>query len=248
MSATLILPGHTEMAFLRENLELLKDFSVIQTGDKLGKITKTIYIDLTFDIYRKDVTPSQLYSLFSENEQYLAHIDMENTRLFVLRNYPFRSNRIDLLIKQKVIDTYVSVLGEFHKVRTLHLPTVVSRHAFGVSQNPVVSVVNSIRLGNAESSRFKKNSRFFVIYDRDLLGFFMKHLEDSKKENGVVEGIEMSLEDVCARTSSVAGQAAVQFDSSNLIQYEYPPETAEQSPAVNYEFEDMIMDITSNLF
>lgn len=248
MSATLILPGHTEMAYIRENLEMLKDFSVIQSGNKLGRITKTIYLDLTFDIYQKAVTPSHLYSLFSENEQYLSQIDPEHVRLFALKNYPFRSNRIDLLIKQKVIDTYISVLGEFHRVKVLHVPTVISRHAFGVSQNPAVTLVNAIRLGNAESVKFKKNSRYFVIYDRDLLGFFMKHQEDVKKENAVVEGIEMSLEDICTRTSSVAGQSAVQFDSANLIQHEYPPETAEQSQAVNYEFEDMIMDITSNLF
>ena len=61
-------------------------------------------------------------------------------------------------------------------------------------------------------------------------------------------GVEISLEEVCARTSSVAGQGAVQFDNANLLQYEYPPDTAELAKAVNYEFEDMVMDITSNLF
>lgn len=248
MSSTLILPGHTEMTYLRENLEMLKDFSVVQSGNKLGRITKTVYLDLTFDIYQKTITPSTLYSLFSENEQYLSQIDPGNVRLFALRSYPFRSNRIDLLLKQKVIDTYLSVLSEFHRVKTVHIPTVFSRHAFGVSQNPVVTLVNSIRLGTAETSRFKKNSRYFVLYDRDLVGFFMKHQDDTRRENTVIEGVEISLEEVSARTSSVAGQAAVQFDSANLIQYEYPPETAEQFRAVNYEFEDMVMDITSNLF
>lgn len=247
MSATLILPGQTELKALQDNLTLLKDFTVVPFGEKLHKITRTVYFDLTFDIYQKSLTPSLLYSMFSESEQTVGQIALENVQIVALKSYPFRSNRIDLLVKQKLIDSYASVLAEFHRAKIVTVPMVISRHALTAVQNPPAGIIQSIRQGSAETSKFKKNSRFIVIYDRDLLGFFMNP-EGPPAGNTVIDGHELTLEEIATRTMNVAGQAPVQFDSSNLIQYEYPQETAGRFQSVHYEFEDMIMDITSNLF
>ncbi len=247
MSSTLIMPDFTEIRAIKEKIEMLKELSIIPAGEKIQKITKRIYLDMTFDLFNKNITPSFLYQFFSDMEPVVNLLNMESTALICMKNYPFRTNLKHLLQKQKILDFYINILTEFFSANILYIPTIISRNSFQITNNPPIRIINALRLDNTEYIHIRKNSRFVIIYDRDLIDIFMRPAEEMKK-NLILEGIEISLEDICNQTRDFTGDSPVSFDQTNFINYEYPETTTDSINMINYDFKNMIMDITSFLF
>lgn len=247
MSLTLILPEQSELKAVQENLESLKDVHIISIEDRLDKITKKTYIDLSLDIFNRIFTSGSLYRIFEHLEVFLSRLESSGSEIFLIRSYPFRTNVKHFLVLQKIIDDYSSTLTEFFDIRQIFLPTVISRHCYQGSCSPPGKIINALRMDHTETIKLKRNSRFFVIYDRDVIEFLLRPDED-KKKHIIIEGIEMSLEEIYEKTKPISGETPIQFDSQNFLNYEYPISPAESYQSINYSFEDMLIDITSNLF
>ena len=247
MSFTLILPEQSELKSLQENLESLKDVQIISIDDHLEKITRKTYIDLSLDIFNRNITPATLYRIFENLEEMLARMESTGSEIFLIRIYPYRTNIKSFLILQKIMDNYTSTLTEYYGVRQIFLPTVISRHCFQGACSPPGRIINALRMDHSESIKIKKTSRFFVIYARDVLEFLFRP-EEEKKNHIIIEGIEMSLEEIYEKTKPFSGETPIRFDSQNFLNYEYPISPAEPFHSINYTFEDMLIDITSNLF
>ncbi len=247
MFSTLILPENTDLYAIKEKLEMLRDFTIIPSGIMPQKNTTNIFLDLTFDLYNKIVTPSYLYKFFSESESILNSLISENNMLILLKCYPFRTNIKQYQHKQKLIDNFIEILVEFYKAKILTVPTIVSRHCFQLINNPPILIINALRLEKSENIKIKKSSRFFLLYERDFLEVLMNP-GDKLSKNMILEGVELSLDEIYSRTQKVTGESPISFDTINFVNYEYPQNAMDSFKAVNYDLEDMIMDITSFLF
>ncbi len=247
MSSVLILPDHTEMKALEEKLGLIKDFQIVSGGERPSMLTRKLYIDLTFDIFNRNITERVLYNQFAELTSVLELFDSRNSILIAVRHYPFRTNLESHLRLQRIVDSYISFLNEFYEARILFIPNIISRHCFQFINNPPVRLINAVRLDKTEQIAVRDNSRFFLIYEMDILDIFQK-LDGEAKKNHVIEGLELSLADIYQRTIRVTGNTPVSFNSKNFINYEYPSESSELLSSLNYDLEDMVIDITSFLF
>ncbi len=253
MAATFIIPDFSDLRCVRDQLLTVPDFSVLSARDSMARLTKLVYLDLTFDLFQKQVSPAFLYSAFRDNEEHLNRIGREDVRLIVLRGYPFRATPPELLIKQKILDQYAALLSEFHGAALVYVPTVISRNTLSASQNPPGRLIQAIRSASADTGiAYRKSSRFFLIYDRDLLSFLAHHdggMSGAGKTALCLEGVETTLEEISSGAERVTGRPVDGGrDGTAVVQYELPEGLVQMVPAVRYALEDMLVDITSYLF
>lgn len=246
MNTTLVLSDYSEMCALQEKMSMLKDVSIIRSDERLPKGVNKLWLDLTFDLFNRRITPQSLYLCFSSMIDALEHFDAVGGQVVLLRNYPFRSNLPTFITVSKILEQFTQILTETYQAKSLFLPTIISRNSLHSVQSPPVRIIDALRLGSPETIRVKEASRFVLIYEMDVLDILGRDM--LLKKDLVVEGVELTLEELYTRSQPIAGDSPVNFDSRHFIQYEYPMLSSDSLNSVNYDLEDMLIDITSYLF
>lgn len=246
---SVVIPEKTELKSLEEKLLLLKDIQIIPSGASGVQNGQETLLDLTFDIFSRDVSEEYLYGQFSR-----IHLTLESLgcragggSLTVLKNYPYKTNINRFLRFRRIVDSFVSFLVEFYNSRIIFIPSVISRHGFQYLSSPPVRLINAIRLDRTDQVSVRDASRFFLIYDMDILNTVFNRKGPPERDL-VIEGIELSLRDIYDRASRIVGNTPIRFDQANFINFEYPGENSDAVSSLNYDLEDMVIDITSYLF
>jgi hypothetical protein len=248
MRACLILPERTEIGAITDTLQTAMELETIEPGGVIDRQADSLFIDLTFDLYRRDVSVSWLYSEVGRIASMLEHYDTRDLRIYVLRGYPFRSNSRALLFRQRVLSDFCHALAEFHQARAVLVPTVISRQSFLSAQNPCVLIINAVRQDTATKVGLREDSRFRLIYEMDLLDALAGGSLTPGNVPLAVEGAEISLRDVYEGASRAAGNTPVTWDSKNFVHYDYPEGNFDTVSNLRYSFGDMMVDLISYLF
>jgi len=248
VNSIVIPPLHTELKSIEDKLGMLKGFSFLPLGEKPLAFPDNVFIDFTFDFFDQEVSSFFLIQQAGLIIKILEEANFKSDSIVVLRSYPFRTNINKLILKQRILDKVMEILEEFFNIRIFFLPTIISRNGFSRSKNPALRLINSMRIDKPASIEVKDISRFFLIYEMDIIDFFSSHFEKIHKNRAVIEGLELTLGEIHGRAIPVTGETSIQFNQHNFIHFEYPMENSETIRCLNYELEDMLMDITSFLF
>ncbi|MGA2142833.1 MAG: hypothetical protein ABSG94_10490 [Brevinematales bacterium] len=247
MQSVLLLPENTEMKSLEEKIRLLKDIRIVPAGSEETFSAPLVYLDLTFDIFNKNVTEEYLYNQFSLIHATLGPLNYPEGVLTIIKNYPFKTNVNRFLRILRIIENFVSFLSEFYRARIIFVPSIISRHGFQILNTPPIRLINALRLDKTDQVNVRDASRFYLIYEMDALDSIYNRKAVLEKDI-VVEGIELSLRDIYERSCRIVGNTPVRFDQANFINFEYPEENSDPVLCLNYDLEDMVIDITNYLF
>ncbi len=246
MQSMLLLNENTEMNVLEEKFSLASDFRILHMDSAPSHEPCEFYLDLTFDIFNQNVDERFLFGIFSGLYPFIEAADTKNGSLIIIKNYPYRTNIEKLLRLQRIIESFISYLSEFYNAKTIFIPSVISRLGFQNLKCPPVKLLNALRMDKTEQVGVRESSRFYLIYDMDIIGVIFR--KQGLEKNLVVEGLEISLHDIYERACRIIGNAPVNFNPGYFINYEYPAENADTLLSINYDLEDMFIDITSFLF
>ncbi len=249
MQSVLVLLENTEMKSLEEKLLLLNDLQIVTAGAP-GTISASpeLFLDLTFDIFNKNISEEYLYGQFSR-----IHMSLDSLyhrgggALKVIKNYPFTTNVNRFLRIHRIIDSFVSFLGEFYNAKIIFIPNIISRHGFQILSSPPIKLINALRLDKTDQVNVRDASRFYLIYEMDAINAVYNR-KGALEKDLVIEGLELSLRDIYDRACRIVGNTPVHFDPAYFINFEYPPENSDNVQSLNYDLEDMVIDITSYLF
>jgi hypothetical protein len=219
----------------------------MKAGEDETPSTSLVYLDLTFDIFNKSVTEEYLYDQFSRIHSSLGPLNYPDGTLTIIKNYPFKTNINKFLRIKCIIDSFVSFLSEFYRSRIIFIPSIISRHGFQVLNSPPIKLINALRLDKSDQVNVREASRFYLIYEMDALDSIYNRKGVLEKDL-VIEGIELTLRDIYDRSCRIVGNTPVRFDPANFINFEYPSENSETVLSLNYDLEDMVIDITNYLF
>ncbi len=248
VNATIISSGDTEIGSIRDKFEALKDFEFIGLNEIPENYGKKILVDFTFDIFNKDLRPEFLFRVFSDLQKHFDALRFTGTPFNFIINYPFGTNQKNYLYFQRIIDRYLELLGEFYNVKQVLIPNIISRFCFTKIQSPVIHIINSARMGKSLKVNLTENSRVTLIYGIDLVTSLLTALDHIGNHNVIIEGIDLCLKDIDEIARRIAGEAPIQFDKERFIKYNYPGTQGSTVNNINYEFENMMIDLVNNLF
>jgi len=248
VNATIISPGDTEIAAIRDKFEALKDFEFIPIREIPENYGKKILVDFTFDLFNKDIKPEQLFRIFADFQRHLDALRFTGTTFNFILNYPFSSNQKNYLYFHRAVERYLELAGEFYTVKLIIIPNIISRHCFNKIENPIIHIINAARMGKGLKVNLTDHSRFTFIYGIDLITSLLTALDHIGTENIVIEGLDLCLKDIADIACGTAGDAPIQFDKERFIKYNYPDVQAKSIENINYGFENMMIDLINNLF
>ncbi len=248
MSLAVITPELSEFWAIKNQLDLLPDFRLLEIGEKLEERVDHVLLDLSLDLFNLSVTPGYLYSIFARLQVTLASVRLKNIPLSILKSYPFSTDVESLSLGQQIIDQFINVLMDFYAAHVILMPTIISRYSLKRLYNPVLDIIQSVRMGRSSTVKMDALSRFVIIYGQDLLALLLDNFSQFKDRNIVIEGVELSLKNIYDVAQEVAGEAPIRFDRSHQISYHVPNLNALTINQVNYEFENMMIDLVDRLF
>lgn len=247
-SLGIVIPEFSGFWAIQNNLEMLPDFHIVEAGAKLEERVQHMLLDLSLDLFNLSVTPGYLYSLFAHLQITLASIRLKNIGVSVIQSYPCSTDMEHIIIAQEIINQFINILTDHFGCHLILVPTIVSRYSLKRSYSPVMDIIQAVRMGRSTTLRVDGLSRFVLIYDQDILCSLLEQVESLKTGHAVVEGREYSLQHVYQMAQEVAGESPVRFDRSHQVQYQVPNLNARIINQVNYEFENMMMDMIDRLF
>ncbi len=247
-SLAIIAPELSDFWAIRSNLEMLPDFVFLEAGDKLEDRVGHVILDLSLDLFNLSVTPGYLYNLFAHLQITLASIRLKNIGISVIQSYPCTTDLEHIILAQEIINQFINILVDFFACHIILMPSIVSRYSLKKSYSPVIDIIQAVRMGRSTTVRVDALSRFVLIYDLDVLTALVQYQETMKKGHIVIEGMELSLQNIYDIAQEVAGESPVRFDRSHQIQFHVPNMNAHVINQVNYEFENMMVDMIDRLF
>lgn len=247
MPRILLRSEHSELSSLCEILDSCGDWKRVNTPDEVDTFPRRLYMDMTLDFFRPGFTPSFFFEHCARWMSWMETARKTGSKVILFRNYPFRSSRPSFAVYERQLEHFTSLAREFYQAKAVYLPHVVSRHAFSHLSTPPGQLINAVRLEKAISLPFSGQSRFFIAYDRDILEA-LEQPEERFDADCAAQGIEISLAELHRRSQEVAGHAPAQFDASVHYSGLYPEGAIVALPEAQYDVEDMIVDMISNLF
>jgi len=244
----IITPELTDFWAMKNQIDLLSDIKLITLDESIESPYSHILFDFTFDIFNLSVNPSFLYALFNRFLQNLATVRLKALPFSVIKHYPFSSSIPSFMLVQKIIDQFLEILMEFYNAHLILVPHVISRYSLKRLYNPVIDIIQSLRMGHSVRVRVSGASRYSVIYSHDLLNSLLTHRNQINERHITIEGNELSLQDIFQIGESVAGEAPIHFDRENFIHYHYPNIASLTINQVEYEFANIMIDLVNKLF
>lgn len=244
----IISPDYTEISTLSKQIETVEGIRLIKSDDELEYAPRIILLDFTFDFFRKKVNPTYLYGLFAELQTVLQSIRLMETKIYVMKNYPFSTSFRHLLMVEKIISQFIHLLIEYYDARLILLPDLISRYSFNDVEHPALKIIDAVRMGKGARLPVTESSRVCILYAPDFLHVLMENLDNGVDSHLVIEGNEMTLKHVQIGAQEVAGIAPIQYDSNHFIQYHYPNVTGVAVSHINYGIENIMIDLMNRLF
>jgi hypothetical protein len=248
-SAIILTPRHTELFAIEDKFRMTGILDMIPVDyENLEIKTKNLFLDLTFDFFDKEITPYFLYTLFAKLQKITEQISPNITNFYVIKHYTYSTNIDRLIFIQRIIDQFVEILTDFAEARLILSPCIISRYCMNRVSNPASCLINTIRMNKSARIKISENSRFSIIYGLDLVSILMDIVKDGFSKPLVIEGIDMSLKEISDTAQRVAGDCHISFDKTNFFNFHFPDINAHFINRINYEFENIMIDLVSNLF
>lgn len=244
----ILTAGMTRLSALQDRFENLGCFRMSRYGTEWDEPDAAFLLDASFDIYDPALQAEFLYERFAEVQPTLRSLSKLDKRLYVVRDYPLSTADKRLSYLSHVIDRFTEGTGAFFGAKMIYIPLVVSRSSLNRLKDPVTSVISAVRAGKALRVPFQENSRVTVIYDQDLLQSLLEVAESEDVQDRIVEGNVLTLADASRIVQAVAGDAPIQFDKKDFVNYRYPDDTVRAVGQVNYGLENMMIDLIDRLF
>ena len=244
----IITPELTDFWAMKNQIDLLSDISLVTLGEPIESPSSLILFDFTFDIFNLSINPSFLYNLFNRFLQNLATVRLKGLPFSIIKHYPFSSNIPAFTLVQKIIDQFLEILMEFYNAHLILIPHVISRYSLKRLYNPVIDIIQALRMGHSIRIRVSSASRYSIIYSHDLLNSLLTHRDQINEHHITIEGNELSLQDIFLIGKEIAREAPVHFDRENFIHYHYPNTSTLTVNQVEYEFANIMIDLVNRLF
>ncbi len=244
----ILTAGQTRLNALESRFDSINFFRLSRYGTEWDEPDPTFVLDATFDIYDPKLMAEDLYGHFAEAQKTLRSLDKLDKQFYVVRDYPLSSNERRLNLLSYIVERFVETAVSFHDAKLIYAPLVVSRYSTSRLNDPVSAIIQAVRLGKSIRVPFQESSRLPVLYDQDFLSALIEACESFDGRNRVIEANDMTLAAVSQIAQSIAGEIPVQFDRKDFVHYRYPDDPAPAVGQVNYQLENMMIDLIDRLF
>ncbi|URA10030.1 hypothetical protein [Thermospira aquatica] len=211
MRTCLVLPLHTELGEIREKLVLFSSFQgrVIAVGDPVPSCDRLV-IDLTMDWFRPMMTPAMVMELFASLYEYFSFPDVEKV---VLQGYTLETNDGALQRIGFIFEGMVRMMRDLFGVKTVRLPTIISRRGLLNSKHPLMVCLSALKHGVQERIRWSAQSEVVLAYEMDMLPWLLDWLTSDALGCGNLGGERYTLGEIVEKTEMIFSYAGVTFDS-----------------------------------
>ena len=149
---------------------------------------------------------------------------------------------------QRILDDYTRLLTDYFGIKLLYVPSIVSRYCLNDIHNPVITILNGVRSGKTAKIPVTDQSIFSLIYGLDFIHCFSAHMDDIGKKDIIIEGNNITIQEIYRICKELAGIDPIEFDKRSVVQYHIPDIKALFINKINYNFENIVIDLMSNLF
>lgn len=246
----LISPQNSEISLLGNVLSSIIPLRQIPVGEEIPRGVKTVYIDLTMDVYNTGVGPSFLFQLFSQLQKIFDSSYFDDFKIYLINHYPMKTNSIDVLRKSELLSQYIFYIKKFFKVNMIFVPHIISPKTMNKSSCPVNRMLRRFQQKKKGNLGWQNQSVFSLLYERDFLEIFLKDDYRIPNSDFYVPGVQLTLEEAEQKLFHIHHESLVMFDEQKFVKMISPPGifSAENISEVDcrpqYDFEDMIIELS----
>ena len=157
-----------ELFGISENIECLKNIKTICYTDRLPSSCDTLFVDMTFDMFRKHYDIESHYREMGRIAQYLSDNLESDMRAVIIRHYPFITNIGTFDAVETILGQNLNAVNTLYGIKTIYVPNIISLNAIDAVATPFNVLMRMCTKNTAERMQIRSDSVFFIIDIADL--------------------------------------------------------------------------------